>query len=152
VPVSVITDADPQDITDDQGKKTTHYPKAGEAIVLSDNAALMKAREDVFVKVFHGVKTFEYDFSLSSKNRAAMLAGLKEIHPGIGADVEVLVNAAADERAKAEALFRGMFERPSNNVQKGKFAQALAAKITDDQMDVDVPDYIIQAVKHACQT
>lgn len=152
VPVSVITDADPQDIVDGQGKKAPHYPKAGDTITLSDNTASMKAREDAFVKVFYGLKTFEYDFALSSKNRAAMLAGLKEIHPGIGADVQILVDAAADDRAKAEALFRGMFERVSNNVQKGKFAQALAAKITDDQMDVDVPGYIVEAVKHACQT
>ena len=152
VPVSVVTDADPQDIDDGQGKKIAHYPKLGDAISLSANAASMKALEDKYVKVFHGVKTFEYDLALSSKNRTAMLAALKDIHPGIGADVEAAVTAAADDRAKAEALFRGMFERTSNNVQKGRFAQALAARISDDQLEIEVPDYITDAVKHACQT
>jgi len=112
----------------DRVKKATHYPNMGDATTLSANAASMKALEDKYAKVFHGVKTFEYDFALSSKNRTAMLAALKDIHPGIGADVEAEVTAAADDRAKAEAVFRGMFERPSNNVQKGRFAQALGCQ------------------------
>jgi putative ATP-dependent endonuclease of OLD family len=111
----------------------------------------MKAREDEFVKVFHGQKTFEYDFGLVDKNRHAMLAALKEIHPTIGKNLENVVNAEVDDRAKATALFKGMFERAENNVQKGKFAQALAAKIADEKLDISVPDYILAAIKHACQ-
>ena len=50
-----------------------------------------------------------------------MLSALKDIHPDIGADLEAAVNAVAGDGAKAKALFRGMFERPSNNVQKGRY-------------------------------
>ena len=80
-----------------------------------------------------------------------MLAALKDIHPQIGAALEVAVNAAGDDAAKAQALFKGMFERSEGNVQKGRFAQALAAKIEDDKMEIVVPDYILAAVKHASQ-
>ncbi|MEQ1716031.1 MAG: AAA family ATPase [Hyphomicrobium sp.] len=152
VPVSVITDADPQDVTAADGTHVAHYPATGEEITVSANTALMKALDDDFVKVFHGQKTFEYDFALVASNRAAMLAALAEIHPIIAKDLEAVVAAQADDRAKATALFKGMFERKDNNVQKGKFAQALAAKIDDGGLDVVVPNYILAAIKHACQT
>jgi putative ATP-dependent endonuclease of OLD family len=151
VPVSVITDADPQKIVDADGKEAAHYPAAGEAITLSANTLAMKSLEDEFVKVFHGQKTFEYDFALVDKNRAAMLAALKDIHPTIGKNLEAVVNVEPDDRAKATTLFKGMFERDENNVQKGRFAQALAARIVDARLEIAVPGYIVAAIKHVCQ-
>jgi putative ATP-dependent endonuclease of the OLD family len=151
VPVAVLTDADPLKITVPGGKPVAQYPALGEAVIPSANAAAMKLLEDDFIKVFHGVKTFEYDFALHGKNRNAMLAALKDIHPQIGAALEVVVDAAGDDAAKAQALFKGMFERSEGNVQKGRFAQALASKIEDDKMEIVVPEYILAAVKHASQ-
>jgi len=151
VPVSIVTDADPQKILGPDGKQTAHYPAAGEAIVLSANTTAMKSLEDEFVKVFFGLKTFEYDFALVDKNRTAMLAALKDIHPITGKALGAVIEAEVDDQAKATALFKGMFERAENNVQKGKFAQALAAKIVDEQLDIVVPEYIVAAIKHACQ-
>lgn len=149
--VSVITDADPQKIKGPDGKQVAHYPAAGEAITLSDNTALMKNLEDEFVKVFHGVKTFEYDLALHAKNQATILKALKDIHPGIGAELEIEVAACVEIPAKAKMLFRGMFERESNNVQKGRFAQALAACIADEGMDFELPEYVLKAIQHACE-
>ena len=151
VPAAVITDADPEKVAVPGSKPAAHYPALGEAITPSANTAAMKSLEDDFIKVFHGVKTFEYDFALHEKNKFAMLAALKDIHPQIGAALEVTVNAAANDAAKAKALFKGMFERSEGNVQKGRFAQALAAKIEDDKIEIVVPDYILAAVKHASQ-
>ena len=111
----------------------------------------MKRREDALVKVFYGQKTFEYDFALHEKNRTAMLAALKDLHPQIGAALETEVKSKADDRDKAKALFRGMFERSSNNVQKGAFAQALAEQIEDNKLEIEIPTYIRDAVKHACK-
>lgn len=150
IPVAVITDADPEKVTAADGKKEAVYPAAGEAVTVSDNTSAMKALEDTFVKVFHGQKTFEYDLALIEKNRIAMLAALKEIHPVIGKELEKLVSEQPDDRAKATALFKGMFEREQNNVQKGRFAQALAAKIEDDNLEIEVPGYVLDAIKHAC--
>jgi putative ATP-dependent endonuclease of OLD family len=100
--------------------------------------------------VFHGLKTLEYDLALHADNRAAMLAALKELHPKIGESVAEAVEAAKDDAAKARALFSGMFERPQNNVQKGRFGQALAQVFADGAACV-VPDYIGKAIAHACQ-
>jgi putative ATP-dependent endonuclease of OLD family len=119
-------------------------------VKVSDNTAKMKEGEDTFVKVFHGLKTFEYDLALHADNRVAMLAALKELHPKIGETVAVAVEAAEGDAAKARALFSGMFERPQNNVQKGRFGQALAQVIADGAACV-VPDYIREAITHACQ-
>ncbi|ESW80851.1 ATP-dependent endonuclease [Mesorhizobium sp. LSJC285A00] len=150
IPVAVITDADPQ-IAGADGKMEAHYPGPDEAIAVSANTASMQAMQDNLVRVFCGKKTFEYDFALVDKNREAMLAALEEIHPGIGKDLRAVVNGELTDHGKATALFKGMFERPTNNVQKGKFAQALAAKIVENKLDVAVPLYIEEAVKHACQ-
>ena len=111
----------------------------------------MKALEDDFVKVFHGQKTFEYDLALVGTNRDAMLKALGTIHPIIAKNLTATVDAAIGDQAKAEALFRGMFERDEDNVQKGKFAQALAACIQDEGMEFVVPGFIRRAIEHACQ-
>jgi putative ATP-dependent endonuclease of OLD family len=151
VPASVLTDADPHKVVGPDGASVAHYPAHGETITVSANTSVMKSLEDEFVKVFHGVKTFEYDLALHEKNRVAMLAALKEIHPQIAAALETEVNDAGDDAARARVLFKGMFERSEGNVQKGRFAQALAAKIEDDKLDIVVPDYIVAAVKHVSQ-
>lgn len=152
IPVAVTTDSDPKLLLSDGKTYKDHYPDVGEAITPSANARLMKKLEDKYVRVFWGQRTFEYDLGLlSDANRAAMLAALKDIHPDIGADLEKDVNKAVGNQPKAEALFKGMFERSSNNVQKGKFAQALASQIEENDLKVVVPSYILEAIEHVCQ-
>lgn len=180
IPVALITDADPQpqlvngetaageeddpeedvdDEDDDQAaageeakRKRTKavYPPLGEAVVVSCNTAKMKALEDRYMKVFHGVKTLEYDLALHEKNRAAMLTALEELHPNIAKVLRKAVDAEPDNTGKARVLFRGMFERRQNNVQKGRFGQALAQVIRDGA-DIEVPAYLRNAIEHACQ-
>jgi putative ATP-dependent endonuclease of OLD family len=151
IQVSIVTDADPQKIAIPGGDAVAHYPALNEAVTVSDNTKAMLALEDDFVKVFHGVKTFEYDLALHENNRKVMLAALKEIHPKIGTALEIVVAGHSDDASRAKALFTGLFERNESNVQKGRFAQALAAKIQDENWDVTVPDYIVKAIKHACE-
>ena len=142
IPVAVLTDADPVD----------SYPSAGDTVVVSDNTKALLGLQDKYVKTFHGVKTFEYDLALTPKNRTAMLSALKLIHPGIEADLEPKVAAAATDQEKARTLFTGMFERKSNNVQKGRFGQALAEVLAEPTVEFDVPEYIALALKHATST
>ena len=181
IPVAVLTDADPvvpkptkkADDADDPEKAAAPeetmavgaegppedededaepiYPAPGDVITVSANATKMKACQDAYVKVFYGLKTFEYDLALESANREPMLAALKELHPKIAASLTATVNATDDNAAKAKVLFCGMFERPGNKVQKGSFAQALAQVIADPEQPFTVPAYIQDAIKHACQ-
>jgi len=112
----------------------------------------MKASEDQYVKVYHGVKTLEYDLALLVENRNAMLDALAELHPRISKALSKIVKVAPDNTAKAKALFCGMFERKdtSSNVQKGSFGQALAEQIAKTP-GCKVPEYLEQAIRHVCQ-
>jgi putative ATP-dependent endonuclease of OLD family len=150
IPVAVITDADPVDEPADGSEPQPLYPALGDVVKVSDNTAKMKGRADTFVKVFHGLKTLEYDLALHAENRTAMLKTLCELHPKIADTVQAAVDAAPDDATKARALFTGMFERKQNNVQKGRFGQALAQVLSDDAA-CKVPDYIRDAIAHACQ-
>lgn len=127
------------------------YPAPGDAIIVSSNTAKMKDREDGYVKVFHGLKTFEYDLALESDNRKAMLKALKELRPRIAKALTAAVDAEVGDAAQAKTLFCGMFERKQNNVQKGSFAQSLAQVIADDTVAFKVPAYIQDAIQHVCQ-
>jgi putative ATP-dependent endonuclease of OLD family len=148
VPVAIVTDADPTTKID--GKTVGLYPAANETVDPSDTAKSMIKLQDSFVKVFYGQKTLEYDLGLIGKNRAAMLAALKEIHPNIGDELEADVAKAVGDQAKAKTLFRGMFERNSANVSKGRFAQALASQVQDNKAEIEVPGYILAAIRHVC--
>jgi putative ATP-dependent endonuclease of OLD family len=148
IPVSVVTDADPT--AEENGKTRSLYPKTGDKVQVSDNTASMLKLSDEFVRVFHGLKTLEYDLALHDSNRAVMIKTLKSLHPKIGADVETLMNASPDDAAKAKALFCGMFERENGNVSKGRFGQALAQELLESHVGCDVPSYIKEAIEHVC--
>jgi putative ATP-dependent endonuclease of the OLD family len=148
IPVAVVTDADPTVEID--GKTVAVYPKMGATVTVSDNTSALLKCEDDFIGVFHGVKTLEYDLALYESNRNVMLKTLKALHPKIGAEVEMAVNEASDDAAKAKELFCGMFERGYNNVQKGRFGQALAQELLEANTECAVPDYIKLAIAHVC--
>ena len=111
----------------------------------------MKGREDDHVKVFHGLKTFEYDLALEPDNRAAMLVALKELRPGSPSPWPPPSPGRWVMRNRPRRLFCGMFERKQNNVQKGSFAQSLAQVISDETIPFMVPAYIQAAIKHVCK-
>jgi putative ATP-dependent endonuclease of the OLD family len=147
IPVAVVTDADPPNEKDDEDDPKGVYPALGDTVTVSPNTVLMKGYADKFVGVFHGVKTFEYDLALHAMNREPMLKALGEMHPELAKKLRVLVDAQPDDAAKAKALFRGMFERKSNNVQKGRFGQALAETLNEASVKPVTPDYVGKAVE-----
>lgn len=81
-----------------------------------------------------------------------MLSALADPHPRISNALRKIVDAQPDNTAKAKALFCGMFERKDSrsNVQKGRFAQALAEQIANTPGCM-VPDYLQNAIRHVCQ-
>ena len=153
IPVSVITDGDPAKEDDSGAKTEAVYPDLTDRIDVSANTQSLIKRSDDFISVFHGVKTLEYDLSLYECNRNVMLDALTDTNPGIAETLRIKVEAAGTNQEKAKALFCGMFERGSGlkNIQKGRFAQALAYQLSQDGIEFTVPDYIADAVKHACK-
>lgn len=140
IPVAVITDADPPE--------PGQYPAAGDKLSLSAAATAISKSEDNFVRCFFAQKTLEYDLALDATRRSLMIAAMTEIHPEIGADLGVAVDAAPSDQEKAKVLFTGMFERPQGkaNVKKGRFAQALAYGITKSHDAVELPGYLKAAL------
>lgn len=132
-------------------KRKEVYPALGDKVRLSANTIKMKDQEDDFVKVFHGLKTLEYDLALIEANRDPMLTALADPHPKISKALRNIVDAQPDNTAKTKALFCGMFERKGNsNIQKGRFAQALAEQISKEN-SFEVPEYLKKAIQHVCQ-
>ncbi|WP_455811102.1 ATP-dependent nuclease [Pseudomonas graminis] len=132
-------------------KRKEVYPALGDQVRLSANTIKMKNLEDDFVKVFHGLKTLEYDLALIEANRDPMLTALAEPHPKISKALRKIVDAQRDNTAKTKALFCGMFERKGDgNIQKGRFAQALAEQISKEN-GFEVPEYLKKAIQHVCQ-
>lgn len=145
-------EADKKAIKKKRIKRKAVYPSLGEVVRVSSNTLKMKASEDKYVKVYHGVKTLEYDLALLVENRGPMLNALAELHPRISKALSKIVDGAPDNTSKAKALFCGMFERKdtSSNVQKGSFGQALAEQIAK-MPGCKVPEYLEQAIRHVCQ-
>lgn len=132
-------------------KRKEVYPALRDQVRLSANTIKMKNLEDKFVKVFHGLKTLEYDLALIEANRDPMLTALADPHPKISKALRKIVDAQPDNTAKTKALFCGMFERKGNgNIQKGRFAQALAEQISKEN-GFEVPEYLNKAIQHVCQ-
>ncbi|MCF5316393.1 AAA family ATPase [Pseudomonas syringae] len=133
-------------------KRKEVYPALGDEVRISSNTAKMKGMEDAFVKVFYGLKTLEYDLALLEPNRKVMLAALSDPHPQIAKTLGKIVDVQPDNAAKAKALFCGMFERKesSSNVQKGRYAQALAERIAKEPGFM-VPEYLKLAIRHVCK-
>lgn len=148
-PATPTAGEDPEEGEDEDAEPI--YPAPGDTIIVSANTAKMKGREDDHVKVFHGLKTFEYDLALEPDNRAAMLAALKELRPRIAKSLSAAVAGKVGDAEQAKALFCGMFERKQNNVQKGSFAQSLAQVISDETLPFTVPAYMQAAIKHVCK-
>ncbi|MCL6414815.1 AAA family ATPase [Aestuariirhabdus sp. Z084] len=157
IPVAVITDGDPYEVLEEPGmekpKRIPIYPDLKDNVNFSDNTRNLLSREDELVKVFHGLKTLEYDLALYEENRKVMLSALKEMHPKIGDQLEKQVLAAPTNQAAAKTLFCGMFERGENekNIQKGRYGQVLAQAISEVEIGFKVPSYIEGAIKHVCQ-
>lgn len=140
IPVAVITDADPPE--------PDQFPTAKDALRLSDAATAISKFKDNYVRCFFAQKTLEYDLAFDATRRTLMTSALKEIHPEIGADLEVRVAAVGSDQEKARVLFSGMFDRPKGtaNVKKGRFAQALAHGIAKSKDDVELPAYLKAAL------
>jgi len=135
--VAVISDADPP---------ADSFPQAKDPLILSATAKTLIGTPP-WVQPFFAKKTLEYDLALNKGNHEVMFTALKDIHPLIGKDVEDRVNATVDD-LKAKELFKGMFKRDAgSDVQKGRYAQALAAAIIESKTAFEIPGYIKDALE-----
>lgn len=136
--VAVISDADPP---------ADSFPSLAEQPALSTTAKSLQASNSPWVQTFLARKTLEYDLALHKENQPLMLAALKDIHPSIGDALDGKL-VASGEAERPKVLFKGLFQREEGaDVQKGRYAQALAAVIANAESPVAMPPYIKAALE-----
>lgn len=135
--VAVITDSDPP---------ADVYPSVADTPAMSAAATALQSCKSEWVQTYFAKKTLEYDLALYKPNQTVMMAALKEFHPTIGKNLEEKLNAAL-ENEKPKTLFDGMFKREKgDDVQKGRYAQALATAIETTKGEIIIPPYIKEAL------
>jgi putative ATP-dependent endonuclease of OLD family len=148
IPVSIITDADPESLVEpDTENKVAQYPDIEDIVVPSNNTTKLDGNKSDLIKIYWGQKTLEYDLALFAGNRELMLNALYEIHPEISDTIRSDVASAKNNVDKAKALYCGMFV--ARKIQKGPFAQELAYLISEST-SFKVPNYIVDAISHVC--
>ncbi len=138
VPVAVLTDCDPP---------KDAFPALGDTAQPSASVGALKGRETSNIRVFHGLKTFEYDLALESGNLVLMMDALRTMHPDVGKGLDKRLQDLTGQAA-AKEFFSTVFI--SRTTSKPEFAQILAELIEDEGHRFVVPGYIANAIHHAC--
>ncbi|MEM7619753.1 MAG: AAA family ATPase [Pseudomonadota bacterium] len=141
IPVSIITDADPPKVDNQEV-----YPKKGDVSILSDTATTLAKQQTDTLKVFHSLKTFEYDLGLEANNIPTLIKAFAKLHPQVTKDLK---GALAENDYEKNVQFFKAFEKSCKS--KGEFAQQLAQKI-EDKEPFTPPQYIVDAISHVIKT
>ena len=138
VPVAVITDCDPPKDT---------FPSINETPQPSASVRALRTRETSNIRVFHGLKTFEYDLALHAENLIVMMDALHAMHPDTAKELAKRLQSL-NGTAAAKEFFTTVFA--SRATSKPEFAQLLAELIEDRNYLFEVPRYIMNAIHHNC--
>lgn len=109
-----------------------------------------------YCKLYHNLKTFEYDLALYDNNFVPMAKVFLEIIETEGPikkqiNVDIIRYPKASEHEKAE-MAKNLLDRIDNQkiCGKGLFAQHLSYKLAKEEINLTVPPYIEQAVLWSC--
>lgn len=168
-----ITDLDPdkeqvisqEEITDSDGKtriiKTKIVLKPCEGNLLPGKNHALKIMKTVnnsescrlFVSKF---KTLEYDLAMQGNNAAVIAGLLAELWPTDGptkrelSDISLNIRTDVDSKLKANDAHTILQRIDSNEISKGYFAQVLADRLAKNEIALEIPDYITNAILWAC--
>lgn len=137
-----LTDNDPNT----EARPTPEAPQEGKNKQLYLIAELQEHSRNC--RLFSNLKTFEYDLAFAGSNLATMSAvqiGLLTTDGDIRAQLTEYNQKnwlEASTQEKADAAFYLL-----NHIDKGEYAQALALKLSDEEVEFAIPDYIRDAIK-----
>ncbi|EOI2505729.1 MULTISPECIES: ATP-dependent nuclease [Acinetobacter] len=124
-----------------------HALKLVDSINTSDFARLFVAK----------FKTLEYDLAMESNNAKEMAKVLIELWPSKTGDVKNGLQVIIDDdyskitsEQKANHAFEILKRVDDKNIGKGYFAQVLADKISSEEIKLQVPQYLEDAILWAC--
>ena len=128
--VAVISDRDGQPTGDEL---------EGEPPALSPRAEALKARAGENIHVAIATRTLEWDLAMAG-NVEVMLDALDQVKPVAGPALRNLI-ADNPNAAQAEAILEKISD------VKGRFAQELAERLADESLELEVPDYLREAIE-----
>ncbi|MDC5557131.1 AAA family ATPase [Acinetobacter baumannii] len=173
IPCAGITDLDPDQtyyeedtsIDPDTGKevikKITYDHKPHENNMLSGKNHALKLVDSInsseFARLFVAkFKTLEYDLAMEESNAKEMAKILIELWPTEGSVKKALQQivdfdfSIITPEKKAEYAFEILKRVDDNNIGKGYFAQILADRISSGVVELQVPQYIEDAILWSC--
>jgi len=93
------------------------------------------------IKIYLASKTLEYELALLPKNNNIILEVLKKLHPINATKIENEI-VTCEQSHTAIKIWREIIDC------KGIFAQRLAQLISEGKHDIEVPNYIKEAINH----
>ena len=137
---SGITDRDSQK---SDGTKSTNYS-------LKMIQPLEKTKN---VRLFVGAEqTFEYELLKMGKNFKTMASCIAEIWPKENSTIRGIKNQCIEIGNDSECTVdnKKFLAEKISHIGKGTYAQVLAEKIIDEEIEFEIPDYIKNAIIWAC--
>ena len=132
VPVVILTDGDAKEIGGE---------RSATASALKEQAGGIPNLNVEIAEI-----TFEHELARSEMLLPHMVSALKELHPRLGATLEIELAALATVEEKATKFLHVFIEK---SVSKGRFAQELAGILVGCNLVANaVPDYIRDALRH----
>lgn len=143
-------------------KKITYDYKPHEEDILEGKNHALKLVDSIntseFARLFVAkFKTLEYDLAIESSNAKEMAKVLIELWPSKTGDVKKGLQVIIDDdyseitsEQKANHAFEILKRVDDKNIGKGYFAQVLADKISSEEIKLQVPQYLEDAILWAC--
>lgn len=143
-------------------KKITYDYKPHEENILEGKNHALKLVDSIntsdFARLFFAkFKTLEYDLAMESSNAKEMAKVLIELWPSKTGDVKKGLQVIIDDdyseitsEQKANHAFEILKRVDDKKIGKGYFAQVLADKISSEEIKLQVPQYLEDAILWAC--
>ncbi|ENX59672.1 hypothetical protein F885_02549 [Acinetobacter higginsii] len=156
-----VTEKDPK-TGNERVKKITYDYKPHEKNILEGKNHALKLVDSIntsdFARLFVAkFKTLEYDLAMESSNAKEIAKVLIELWPSKTGEVKKGLQVIIDDdylkitpEQKANHAFEILKRVDDKNIGKGYFAQVLADKISSEEIKLQVPQYLEDAILWAC--
>ena len=144
IPVSIITDSDPEREKSSEGKVIglKNKNKCARVKKLIENYDNQNQ-----LKIYTSDVTLEYDLAETNKdNLDLILQAWKNVHPSKGSDLEQKIKAESDIHKKIEMIWLDICTSSKNS--KCEFMEEVLATIEEDNINIKCPLYIENAIRH----
>lgn len=144
IPVSIITDSDPETQKDDKDKSIglKNKEKCARVKNLIENYDNKNS-----LQIFTSDVTLEYELAKANINDLEpILVAWEQIHPNKGSKLRELINNETENQEKIKAIWLDICTTSKNS--KCEFMEQLLMQIEENSLKIECPIYIKQAIEH----